>query len=43
VLGAGYMWAMIRQIQRSIPPELVAFRRQEQMQRLKKIIGLGGG
>jgi glycosyltransferase involved in cell wall biosynthesis len=38
VLGAGYGWALLRRIERPIPTEVVAFRRQEQMQRLRGII-----
>jgi poly-beta-1,6-N-acetyl-D-glucosamine synthase len=37
MLAAGYLWAMIRRVERSIPTELVAFRRREQMQRLLKL------
>jgi GT2 family glycosyltransferase len=35
---AGYLSAAIRRIERPIPPELVAFRRREQLQRLKKFL-----
>lgn len=38
ILGAGYASAMLRRVERPIPPEIVAFRRSEQMQRLSKII-----
>jgi poly-beta-1,6-N-acetyl-D-glucosamine synthase len=41
-LGAGYMWAMLRGIDRPVPRELIAFHRQEQMGRLKKFLRLGG-
>jgi poly-beta-1,6-N-acetyl-D-glucosamine synthase len=37
-LGAGYFWSMFRGKERSVSPELVAFTRREQMQRLKKFI-----
>ena len=37
-LGAGYFWSMFRGKERSASPELVAFTRREQMQRLKKFI-----
>lgn len=37
-LGAGYFWAAIRLLDRPIPREMVAFRRHEQMQRLKKLL-----
>jgi glycosyltransferase involved in cell wall biosynthesis len=38
ILGAGYASAMLRRVERPIPREIVAFRRREQMQRLRKII-----
>jgi GT2 family glycosyltransferase len=34
----GYFWAMIRRVRRPISPELVSFRRAEQMARLRKMI-----
>jgi glycosyltransferase involved in cell wall biosynthesis len=34
----GYFWAMVRRVQRPISPELVSFRRAEQMTRLRKMI-----
>lgn len=34
-LGAGYGWALLRRAERPIPREMVAFRRREQMQRLR--------
>jgi hypothetical protein len=34
----GYFWAMIRRVRRPISPELVSFRRTEQMARLRKMI-----
>jgi biofilm PGA synthesis N-glycosyltransferase PgaC len=37
-LGAGYVWAAVRRVERPIPREIVAFRRREQMQRLGKIV-----
>ena len=37
-LGAGYFWSMLRGKERSASPELVAFTRREQMQRLKKFV-----
>jgi hypothetical protein len=40
-LGAGYLWGMMRRLQRPITPEMVAFRRHEQMQRLRKLFGFG--
>jgi biofilm PGA synthesis N-glycosyltransferase PgaC len=38
VLAAGYLWALVRRVKRSMPNELVAFRRREQMQRLGKFL-----
>ncbi len=37
-LGAGYLWALVRRLDRPIPPEMVAFRRREQMQRLRRLL-----
>lgn len=37
-LLAGYMWSMIRRPERPVPAELVAFQRQEQMQRLRQLL-----
>jgi cellulose synthase/poly-beta-1,6-N-acetylglucosamine synthase-like glycosyltransferase len=34
VLGAGYLWALVRHVGGPIPPQMVTFRRREQMQRL---------
>jgi hypothetical protein len=39
-LGVGYFWATVRRVERPIPPEVVAFHRQEQMRRLKSFFGL---
>jgi biofilm PGA synthesis N-glycosyltransferase PgaC len=36
MLGAGYLWAMVRRAKRPVSDELVAFRRREQMARLSK-------
>ena len=36
MLAFGYVWASIRRVERPVTPELVAFYRREQMQRLKK-------
>ena len=36
MLVCGYVWALIRRVERPVSPELVAFYRREQMQRLKK-------
>ncbi len=37
-LGSGYAWSLIRRVEIPLSPELVAFVRREQMQRLKKFI-----
>lgn len=37
-LAAGYLWGVVRQVPRPISPELVAFQRREQMQRLSRFI-----
>jgi glycosyltransferase involved in cell wall biosynthesis len=37
-LGAGYIWALVRQVERPVSQELVAFRRREQMQRLRRFL-----
>jgi len=37
-LLAGYLWSMIRRIERPVSAELVAFRRREQMRRLRKFL-----
>jgi biofilm PGA synthesis N-glycosyltransferase PgaC len=42
-LGAGYMWAVLRRVDRPVPPELIAFHRSEQMRRLKKMFRFGPG
>jgi hypothetical protein len=36
MLLLGYVWALIRQVERPVSPELVTFYRREQMRRLKK-------
>ena len=36
-LLSGYAWSLIRRVERPVSPELVAFQRQEQMQRLWKL------
>jgi biofilm PGA synthesis N-glycosyltransferase PgaC len=38
MLGAGYFWALIRGEEKQVSPELIAFRRREQMQRLKRFL-----
>ena len=37
-LGAGYAWAMLRRKERPVSPELMAFRRGEQIQRLRGLL-----
>lgn len=41
VLGAGYFWAMVRQMDRAVGAELIAFHRAEQMRRLRKLFRFG--
>jgi hypothetical protein len=36
-VGLGYAWSMVRGVEIPVSPELVAFVRREQMQRLKKV------
>ncbi len=36
--GAGYVWSVIRRRERPVTPEMMAFCRREQMQRLKALI-----
>jgi glycosyltransferase involved in cell wall biosynthesis len=38
MLLAGYVWAMVRRVERPVSPELIEFRRCEQMQRLWKFL-----
>jgi len=35
---AGYAWAWVTRIERPVSPELIAFHRREQMQRLKRVL-----
>lgn len=37
-LGAGYLWAMVGRRKRPVSSEFIAFRRREQMRRLKEIL-----
>jgi glycosyltransferase involved in cell wall biosynthesis len=37
-LGVGYLWALARRAKRPISPEMVAFRRREQLQRLRSLL-----
>lgn len=39
IILLGYMWAFVRRHERPIPQDLIAFRRAEQMQRLRMAIG----
>jgi len=38
ILLAGYVWAMVRRVERPVSPELIEFRRREQMRRLRKFL-----
>jgi biofilm PGA synthesis N-glycosyltransferase PgaC len=38
MVGCGYFWAMLRRAPRPVSKQLVAFRRREQLQRLKKFL-----
>jgi len=38
MLAVGYLWALVRCVETSMPHELVAFRRREQMRRLRKFL-----
>lgn len=38
MLGCGYFWAMVKRVPRPVSKELIAFRRREQMQRLKRFV-----
>jgi glycosyltransferase involved in cell wall biosynthesis len=40
-LLCGYFWAMIRHVERPMSRELVRFQQHDQMQRLRRIVGLG--
>ena len=37
-LAAGYLWGVVRQVPRPVSPDLIAFHRREQMQRLSRFI-----
>lgn len=37
-LAAGYLWGVVRQVPRPLSPDLIAFHRREQMQRLSRFI-----
>jgi len=38
LLGSGYFWSLVRRLERPISREMVAFRRREQMRRLRKFL-----
>lgn len=38
MLLMGYLWSMVRRVNRPISPELIQFRQREQMQRLKNVM-----
>lgn len=40
-LASGYLWALIRRVQRPVSSDLVTFVRKEQMQRLRKFLTFG--
>jgi hypothetical protein len=35
---AGFVWAMGNRLEKQVPPDFVAFRRQEQMRRLRTFV-----
>ncbi len=36
--ASGYVWALVRRVERPVPPEMVEFCRREQMQRLRALV-----
>jgi hypothetical protein len=38
-LGSGYLWSMVRKVQRPVSNDLVVFTRREQMKRLGRLLG----
>ena len=38
LMFVGYFWAMLRRVERAMPEELIALRRSDQMQRLRKLL-----
>ena len=42
MIVSGYGWAAVRRVERPVSPELVAFQRREQMQRLKRFFASSG-
>jgi biofilm PGA synthesis N-glycosyltransferase PgaC len=41
-LLAGYLWCLVRRVERSVPTEVVAFQRREQIERLKGLLLVKG-
>ena len=39
--GAGYVWSLVRRVERPVSPEMVQFCRREQMGRLKAFVSVG--
>jgi glycosyltransferase involved in cell wall biosynthesis len=39
-VGAGYVWALLRRAERPLPPDVIAFHRREQLQRLRALLRL---
>ena len=39
-LGSGYTWSLLSRAKTPLPPELIAFVREEQIGRLKKLVGI---
>ena len=37
-LAAGYLWGLVRRVPRPLSPDLIAFHRREQMQRLSRFM-----
>jgi len=37
-IAAGYLWALVRRSERPVPPEFVAFRKQDQLRRLRSLL-----
>jgi glycosyltransferase involved in cell wall biosynthesis len=38
MLAAGYLWSLVRRVERPVPPEMVRFSQREQMRRLKVFV-----
>jgi hypothetical protein len=39
-LGCGYAWSLLKKVKSPLPPELTGFVREEQMRRLRKLVGI---